>query len=330
MSEQKEPIVVTVENAGKFTVTPNDTCKDLKVMVSAKTGLPPEHQILHCYGKILLDSDLIADTPYCEGVICLDVPGGPDHTFVVKLPEGGTAEIKTSRVSKVKTLKELLEKYKGYPASDQMFIEGPQELLDDELAFKGWAAPLVLRLASNFTTVLVEYEGKILKIPVKDGRNTFLDVKNKIFEQEGIKPGTQHLCRLSKDMEKVERSPLLSHSVLGATLTKPDETIHLDVGPYFETMQVFLKTLTGKTITLEVSSDDDVADIKKKIQIREGIAPDLQRILYSGSQMEDLGKLADYRVYKEATLHLALRLRGCQFLLLFVSCVLFLIVDDFQ
>lgn len=77
-----------------------------------------------------------------------------------------------------------------------------------------------------------------------------------------------------------------------------------------ESMQLFVKTLTGKTLTIDIRPSDTIEELKRRIQSKEGISPDVQRLIFKGKQIENMRTLADYNIPKESTVHLVLRCRG--------------------
>jgi len=75
-------------------------------------------------------------------------------------------------------------------------------------------------------------------------------------------------------------------------------------------MQLFVKTLTGKTVSIDVEEGESIEEVKAKIAEKEGIPPEQQRLIFGGQQLQDAKTLDDYDVGDDATLHLVLRLRG--------------------
>ncbi|KAA6379107.1 MAG: putative Ubiquitin [Streblomastix strix] len=152
--------------------------------------------------------------------------------------------------------------------------------------------------------------GRMIPVNVNGPDESIEFVKLRIFQQENIQPFVQNLVYQSQvldDNRSLQSYQIGEGGIVNLVVKQKENTSNQQEQRQFE---IFVKTLTGKTLTLQVRQTDTVLQVKQKIQELERVPPCQQRLVFARREMEDDQSLQDYNVQRDATMHLVMRLQG--------------------
>lgn len=300
-----------------------ETIGYLKTKIHHQEGIPPGYQRLIYAGKQLDDHRTVEAYNILHDAtvhlvlrlesINMTEERNDQITVIVKTLMGIAMEFKIGQGESVWTLKYMIFLKEGILLNQQRLIFAGRQLedratLSDYRIQHKATIHLILRLDPALASERIEIYIKTLTgltITLSTNQNnTISSLKDQMQEKEGIPPHQQRLIFAGKELENdrtLAYYGIQNQSILHITLW---------VESARETIEISIKTLTGKSIKLMVSPIETMKSIYEKIQDKEGIPPDQQLLVFAGKQLQDEHTVKESNIQNGATLYLMRRLRG--------------------